>query len=378
MISVIASGKVPGAREINPSSDPALEAICAKAMARRRYARYQEATELGEEIQRWMAGESVTAYAETPFQRARRWISRHQGLSQALVATLMVVLVALTTLAMAARQNHLDIQQERFTRMEGDVREIEVHLRGVANQLAKDARFIAALPPVQGIVDARADVLGDGEDVWRERLESIYMGMLRSNPNYLALSFVAKSPGGSEEVVRVERNPADPSFVRTLPAGRLRTSPSDALMDDVALREPGDIKMTLDPRPRFAAGSDQSQRLSVATPIYSDLSGECFGMALIEANISHQIEDVLLGLGGVECEVFVSDGEGSLLASASANGVRVASPGQTIDGLPPEFLSRMGEQGKSFQIEQEFEYIGERFYVDPTGRGVAIFARLVQ
>ena len=194
MISVIASGKVPSAREINPSADPALEAICAKAMARRRYARYQEATELGEEIQRWMAGESVTAYEETPFQRARRWISRHQGLSQALVATLMVVLVALTTLAMAARQNYLDIQQERFTRMEGDVREIEIHLRGVANQLAKDARFIAALPPVQGIVDARDDVVGDDEEVWRERLESIYMGMLRSNPNYLALSFVAKSP----------------------------------------------------------------------------------------------------------------------------------------------------------------------------------------
>ena len=149
-------------------------------------------------------------------------------------------------------------------------------------------------------------------------------------------------------------------------------------MDDVALREPGDVKMTLDPRPRFAAGSDLAQRLSVATPIYSDLSGECFGMALIEANISHQIEDVLLGLGGVECEVFVSDGEGGLLASASASGVRVASPGQTIDGLPPEFLSRMSEQGKSFQIDQEFEYIGERFYVDPTGRGVAIFARLVQ
>jgi hypothetical protein len=202
--------------------------------------------------------------------------------------------------------------------------------------------------------------------------------MLRSNPHYLALSFVAKSPVGSEEVVRVERNPADPSFVRTLPTGRLQTSQSDLLMDDVALREPGDIKMTLDPRPRFATGSDRTQRLSVATPIYSDLSGECFGMALIESNISRQIEDVLLGLGGVECEVFVSDGEGGLLASASDRGVQVAAPGQTIDGLPPELLSRMGEKGQSFQLEHEFEYIGKRFYVDPTGRGIAIFARLVQ
>ena len=51
--------------------DPALEAICRKAMARRRYARYQRATELAEDVQRWMAGEPVTAYAENAWQRAR-------------------------------------------------------------------------------------------------------------------------------------------------------------------------------------------------------------------------------------------------------------------------------------------------------------------
>ncbi len=47
MISVIASGEVPDAREVHPGADPALEAICRKAMARKRYARYQHATVLG-------------------------------------------------------------------------------------------------------------------------------------------------------------------------------------------------------------------------------------------------------------------------------------------------------------------------------------------
>jgi serine/threonine protein kinase len=379
MISVIASGKTPSAREINPSADPALEAICAKAMARRRYARYQEATELAEEIQRWMAGESVTAYKETTIQRMRRWISRHQGLSQALVASVMVVLVALTTLGMAARQNYLDVQQARFTRMEGDVREIEIQLRSLAGQLAKDARFISALPPVQGIVMARAEVGEEEEGVWRERLESIYSGMLRSNPNYLALTYVAQTPSGSEELVRVERNPADPSFVRALPSGRLKTSETDKLLEEISLREPGDIIMTIDPRPRFAENADGVERLSVATPVYSDLSGECFGMALIESDISHQIEEVLLGLGGVDCDVFVSDGNGELWASASPeDGVRVATPGQIADGLPPELATRMSAQREPLEITQEYEFILKRFYFDPTGRGIAIFARLVQ
>jgi serine/threonine protein kinase len=377
MISVIASGKTPSSREIHPSADPALAAICEKAMARRRYARYQEATELAEEIQRWMAGESVTAYHETTLQRARRWIARHQGLSQALVAMLMIALVVLTTFGMAARQNYLDIQQAQFTQMEGDVREVEIQLRGVASELAKDARFIAALPPVQGIVNARAGVEGDEEDVWRGRLESIFTGLLRSNPNYLALTFVANKQEGTEEIVRVERNPADRSFVTTLPDGRLHTAENDPLMEEVESREPGDVKMSLDPRPRFVDGNDSIERLVVATPIYSDISGECFGMTLVEADVSRSIEEVLLGLGGVECELSVSDGKGTLWASADPeNGVRLATPGQVIDGLPPELVDRMGEQGKPFEVENDSAYIGKRFYVDPAGRGVVIFARL--
>ena len=96
--------------------------------------------------------------------------------------------------------------------MENDVLEVEIQLREVARQLAKDARFISALPPVQGIVNARAGVDGDDEDTWRGRLESIYTGLVRSNPDYLAMSFVVQNENGSNEVVRVERNPADRAF----------------------------------------------------------------------------------------------------------------------------------------------------------------------
>ncbi len=297
MISVIASGKIPAAREINPSADPALEAICAKAMARKRYSRYQDATELAEEIQRWMAGESVTAYRETKLQGVKRWIARHQGLTQALVAMLMVVLVALTTLGMAARQNYLDIQQTRFTNMESDVREIEIQLNNVAQQLSKDARFVSSLPPIQGIVEARAGVEGDDEETWRGRLESIYAGMLRANPNYLALSFVAQNETGTSEIVRVERNPADPSLITKLPAGRLHSAETNKLMEFVALLEPGDVKMTLEPLPRFAEASDRAKRLAVATAVYNDKNGQFFGMALSRSRYRQPRRGSNVGVG---------------------------------------------------------------------------------
>lgn len=377
MISVIASGVAPSAQEANSDADPALDAICRKAMARRRYARYQEATDLAEDVQRWIAGEPVSAYRESSWQRANRWISQHQRLSQSLLAAVMIALVALTTFGMSARQNRLAALHARFSQMDGDVREVELQLRGVASELAKDARFLASLPPIQGIVNARGDVEGESEDVWRGRLETIFIGVLRSNLDYLALSYEMRKSEGAEDIVRVERNPADPSLVRVLPTSRLQEVENDALMTAVGALEPGDVKLSLDSRTRHTKRSSSFDRLSVATPVYSDVSGECFGMTVIEADISKRIMEVLLGLGAVDCEIFVADGLGQPWVSANpVHGVRLAKQGRMIPDLPSPVVEQMSKQGEPFELRHKDHYVAQRFYVDPTGRGVMIFARL--
>ena len=75
---------------------PALAAVCRRALARDPNNRYPLATDLGREVQRWLADEPVTAYRESPRARLRRWTRRHQpamaGLA-ALVATLLAALV---------------------------------------------------------------------------------------------------------------------------------------------------------------------------------------------------------------------------------------------------------------------------------------------
>jgi hypothetical protein len=161
-------------------------------MARRRYARYQQATDLAEDVQRWMAGEQVTAYHETIWQRASRWVSQHRRLSQALVAAAMVVLVALTTLAMAARQNRLTASHARFSQMDGKVREVELQMRGMWTELAKDARFLAALPAIQGIINTAGDTESEKQEAWRGQLQSMFSAILRANPYYLVISFEEK------------------------------------------------------------------------------------------------------------------------------------------------------------------------------------------
>ncbi|TWT36346.1 Serine/threonine-protein kinase PknD [Posidoniimonas corsicana] len=378
MISAIAAGAPPAAHDANADADPVLEAICRKAMARRRYARYQAAAELAEDVQKWMAGEPVSAYQETNWQRASRWVAQHQRMSQSLLAAAIVALVALTTLAMSARQSRLAAVDARYSQLVGDVREVELQLEGIASELSKDARFIASLPPIQGIVNARNGVDGDDEQVWRTRLETIFSGMLRSNPDYLALSYEAQTGEGAQDVVRVERNPSDRSLVRVLPASRLKSVADDALMSVVGALEPGDVRFSLAPRARRAsAGSSVAERLSVATPVYNDATGELFGMAVIETDVAKQVADAVLGLGAIDCEIFVADGEGQLLVSADADrGVRVAREGESIPDLPAAVQQEMAQEHEPFDLRRDGEFVAQRFYVDPTGRGLMIFGRL--
>ena len=56
----------------------ALDAICLKAMATRKEDRYQTALELAEDVQRFVAGEPVSAYREGFAARAWRWAKRHR------------------------------------------------------------------------------------------------------------------------------------------------------------------------------------------------------------------------------------------------------------------------------------------------------------
>jgi serine/threonine protein kinase len=379
MISIIASGVAPSARDANPAVDPALEAICRKAMARRRYARYQHAIDLAEDVQCWMAGEPVTAYRETLRQQVSRWVSQHRRLSQSLVAAAMVVLVALTTLAMAARQNRLTALHARFAQMDSDVREVELQMRGMWTELAKDARFLASLPPIEGVVNARGGVEDDREDVWRGQLQSVFSGMLRASPYYLALSFEARKSDSAEDIVRAERNPSDPMLVRVLPTSRLQTVKADELMVAVSTLEPGDVKFSLEPRTRYESDPSANGRLCVATTVHSDISGDCFGMTVIEADLLKRVMDVLTGLGAVDCEIFVADGLGHMWGSANAHtGVQIAEPGKAIPDLPKEVVDQLGKKGAPFQLRGEYSYVAQRFYVDPTGRGLMIFARLTE
>jgi serine/threonine-protein kinase len=100
ILRAVQLGAFPPPRTLDASIDPALEAVCLKAMALRPEDRYPSPRELARDVERWLADEPVSAYREPLANRARRWSRRHRTLVTSATAVLM--LGVLTSVAFAS------------------------------------------------------------------------------------------------------------------------------------------------------------------------------------------------------------------------------------------------------------------------------------
>lgn len=97
MIELARSVDPPSPRQVNRDTPRPLNAICQKAMSRRRQSRYATSMELADDVQRYLAGEAVSVLPEGPLKRAWRWSKRHRtALLRGVAAALLVGMVILT------------------------------------------------------------------------------------------------------------------------------------------------------------------------------------------------------------------------------------------------------------------------------------------
>ncbi len=95
VLQQVQKGACPRPRQVDPAIDPALEAVCLKAMAVGAADRYASPRALAGDVDRWLADEPVTAYPEPLVRRARRWAKRNRTLVASAAATLVMAAVGL-------------------------------------------------------------------------------------------------------------------------------------------------------------------------------------------------------------------------------------------------------------------------------------------
>ncbi len=335
-------------------------------MARKQYARYQSATQLAEDVQRWMAGESISAYEEKISQRVTRWVQRNRSWSQIIAASVIVGVVALVTMAIATRQSQLATRQVLFDEMRGYDREIEVQLESAADGLTKDTRFMSSLPPIQGIVDARANVSGsEGEDVWRGRLEMIYEGLLKANPDYLSIAFTALQDDGDVDAVRVERHLSDAGFVRRVPESRLSVFADADLLQQTTALSAGDILLLI----RQPADSTKSRRryvrLIASTPVFDDATGSLYGIVSIESDLLSQMVSLLERVEQTTASIYIADTSGNIWVSDDpAIGVDVKNVNVNVSNVVPGTRDFFTDTDQHRQEARTEGWLGNRITLD--------------
>ncbi len=87
-------GEFVAPRQLDSAIDPALEAVCLKAMTFAPLERYATGRALADDIERWTAGQPVSAWQEPLSRKVRRWAKRSRSAVAALVASVLVAIAS--------------------------------------------------------------------------------------------------------------------------------------------------------------------------------------------------------------------------------------------------------------------------------------------
>ena len=110
ILIAVRNGTFPPPRERDRSIDPALEAICLKAMALLPAGRYPTARALADDLERWMADEPVSARPDPPSERVRRWMRRRRTAVTAGVAAVLVAMVGLAVVLVVQERSNRELR----------------------------------------------------------------------------------------------------------------------------------------------------------------------------------------------------------------------------------------------------------------------------
>jgi serine/threonine-protein kinase len=205
----VQKGEFPPPRQLDPSIDRALEAVCLKAMATKPEGRYASCRALAEDVERWMADEPVTAWKEPVSRQLLRWLTRHRtgvtaagvALVLALAGTAAVLAVQTSANAALKRANGaLESANAKVTRANADLRAAHVRERQ-RFALAQDAIRVFHTGVSEDLLMKQAEfkalrtrLLQGARDFYR-KLESLLEG-LSDRDSRLALAQSYTEIGG--------------------------------------------------------------------------------------------------------------------------------------------------------------------------------------
>jgi serine/threonine-protein kinase len=115
ILTRVRAGPPPSPLEAERCAPAALASVCRKALERQPQCRYVTASDLAQDVGRWLADEPVAAHAEPWRQRVARWARRHRTLVTSAAAMLLAASIVLVgaTLRLQAKNVQLTDSYQR-------------------------------------------------------------------------------------------------------------------------------------------------------------------------------------------------------------------------------------------------------------------------
>lgn len=245
-----------------------------------------------------------------------------------------------------------DILIERDTqRLAGNVEVSATRLRSRIEFARQDTLLLTKVPPTMGTFRALSSGGVDPQDgstaaLWRDRLATIFEGMIEARPEYVQVRIIGFQNGG-REIVRVDR--LRDGTIRRIPEAELQTKIDRPYVRETRLLGKGEVYLSPIDLNR-EHGQIETPHLAViraATPVVSD-SGEKLGMVVINVDMN-RIFEIVRGPREDGVAYFVTNQSGDYLAHPD--------PGRTF-GF---------EFGRHYRLQDEFPSM-KHFMEDTSGR----------
>jgi serine/threonine protein kinase len=335
VFSKIVSNNVVPPTELADDVQPELNAICMKALASKRYLRYESATDLAKDVERYRAGAPVTAYNTPLRSRVRRWMAAHPTLAQLMLLSATLFILGGAAIGYTARQGRLALADARYHSLTEFARELNLNLKFETQELVQDVRFLTDFPLTRVVAATRSSEAAvdgkvfDGEneidlsantpDEWIARQGRLMEGILEANPAYLVASNIQFEKPQMTELVRSERI-ATGMKPRLLPKQQLYSGEHPESDNDFYSLRPGEVILkTANLLSEDVPTKNRSPLVVAAVCPIFDEAGKFFGINVIEFDLRSRLKTLLQSSANRGIEVFITDANGTV-AMAWKNG----------------------------------------------------------
>lgn len=220
----------------------------------------------------------------------------------ALTAVVLMSIAIIVVFEHFLKKRYLTNQYETMDTL---AREIGVTNVQQSKDVQSDVRFLASLPPIQGIIRARQNNGIDPRDddselVWQARLEQIFSSFILARPNYSQVRYIGLADDG-KEIVRVDRVENGVDILR---GSDLQKKAHRDYVTRASQMTEGEVYIStinLNREHGVIAEPFEATR-RYATPIY-DKNGVVFGLVVINVDVAKR----LARINEISSELFDAD-----------------------------------------------------------------------